>query len=449
MASTRILDHLKVQRPCSEDWEHMSGTDQIRFCRHCSQSVHNLTELDQTEAVRLVLRSKGRICLRLRFNPAGEPLFRAPSQRLHAIARRTSRLAAGAFTAVMGLSAAAYAQSPAAGINDVAGPVAERVVMPILPSPNVWLAGTVVDPNGAVIPGVQVTVTNERTNEVQVGETNGDGEYRFAANNRDAYTIMADARSAGFTYKVLNNVCLNATETTRVDIALDLDPNVEMVTVGGGGVDYQQPLVMAAFENDLTKVKDLIRNGEDVNQREEDGTTALDLAVAHGNLKMIRRLLRNGVNVNSTHTNGETALFWLTEENAVPTLQLLLRSGLNVNHTNVDGDTPLIRFSTYGAYAVVNALIAQGANVNAANKSGRTALMEAAGNGSTETVNILLAAGAIYGLLDANGDDALQLAKDRDQYDIADILRAAGAVDQVRPEPPRKPHDPSERPIEP
>jgi acid stress-induced BolA-like protein IbaG/YrbA len=427
----------------------MTGTDQIRFCRHCSQSVQDLTEMDRTEAVKLVLRSKGRICLRLRFDPAGAPIFRQPVQNLYSIARRTSRLAAGAFTAVMGLSAAAYAQSPAAGVNDVAGPAAERTVMPGLSSPNAWLAGTVVDPNGAVIPGVQLTLINERTNEVQGGQTDDNGEYRFAANNRDTYSIMAEARSAGFSYKVLNHVCVGASETTRVDIALDLDPSVVQVVVGGGGVDYQQPLVMAAFENDLPKVRELIRNGEDVNEREEDGTTALDLAVSHGNLKMIRRLLRNGANVNSVHTNGETALFWLTEENAVPTLKLLLRSGLNVNHTNVDGDTPLIRFATYGTYMVVNALLEQGADVNAQNKAGRTALMEAAANGSAEAVNNLLAAGAIYGLLDANGDDALQLAKDHDQYEIADILREAGAADQVRPELPRKPVDPSERPIEP
>jgi ankyrin repeat protein len=427
----------------------MTGTDQIRFCRHCSQSVQDLTETDRTEAVKLVLRSKGRICLRLRFDPAGAPLFQQPVQQLHSIARRTSRLAAGAFTAVMGLSSAAYAQSPAAGVNELAGPATVRPAMPGLPSPNVWLAGTVLDPNGAVIPGIQITVINERTSEVQVDQTDDQGEYRFAANNRDTYTIMAEPLSVGFANKVLNNVCLDATETTRVDIALDLDPSVGAVVVGGGGVDYQQPLVMAAFENDLAKVKELIRNGEDVNEREEDGTTALDLAVSNGNLKMIRRLLRNGANVNATHTNGETAMFWLTEENAVPTLQLLLRSGLNVNHTNVDGDTPLIRFAAYGTYLVVNALLEQGANVNTQNKAGRTALMEAAANGSTEAVNSLLAAGAIYGLLDANGDDALQLAKDHDQYDVADILREAGAVDQVRPEPPRKPVDPAEHPIEP
>lgn len=447
MASTRILDHLKVQRSCSEDWEQMTGTDQIRFCRHCSQDVHDLTEMDRTEAVRLVLRSKGRNCLRLRFNPAGEPLFRPPAGPLYSIARRTSRLAAGAFTAVMGLSGAAYAQSPAAGFNDVAGPVSQQRAVPGLPSPNVWLSGQVLDPHGAAVPGAQITVTNERTNEVQTGATDEAGEYRFAVNNRDTYTIMAEARSYGLAYKVLNCVRINSTETTRFDIAMESDG--ERVVVGDIAVSYQKPLVMAAFENDLDRVTQLLRAGEDVNQREDDGTTALDLAVSRGNLAMLQVLLHYGANVNAAHNNGESALFWLTEENAGPTLELMLRSGLSIDQTNVDGDTPLIRFATYGAYSVVNVLVAHGANVNAANKAGRTPLMEAAANGSTETVNILLAAGAIYSLRDTNGDDALQLAKDHDQYDIAEILRVAGAVDQVRPEPPRTPSDPSERPIEP
>lgn len=447
MSNPRILNHVRIQQPCSEDWDRMSGTEQIRFCRHCSKNVHDLTGLDRREAVRLVLRSKGRICLRLRTNGAGELVFRERVQQLHTIARRTSRFAAGAFTAVMGLSAA-YAQSPTLVTNDDSRPVAARALPVYLSGANAWLIGTVFDPNGAVVPGAQITVINERTNEVQSGSTNNEGEYRFEVNNRDTYSVMAEARSYGLAYKVLNCVRINATETTRVDIPME--SNGEVMTVGGGGVDYQQPLVTAAFANDLDQVKELLAKGEDVNEREDDGTTALDLAVSHGNLEMVQWLLSRGANARATHTNGETALFWLTEDNAVPTLQLLLQAGLDVDHADNDGNTPLLRFSSYGTYAVVKALVEQGANVNLANKIGRSALMEASANGSTESVRILLEAGAIYGLQDANGDDALQLAIEHDQYDLADILRDAGAVDRVKAHPVlQKPHDPNERPIEP
>lgn len=447
MANPRILNHMRVERPCSEDWDRMQGTEQIRFCAHCSKNVHDLTGLDRREAVRLVLRSKGRICLRLRRNEAGEPVFRQPSQQLHAIARRTSRWAAGAFTAVIGLSAGAYAQTPATGTGEISRPVDGRgLPLYLSGSNNAWLAGTVMDPNGAVIPGAQVTVINEHTNEVQTSTTDEDGRYRFPANNRDTYTVSVE--EIGFGYKVLNCVRLNATETTRVDIEMEV--NGEVTTVGGGGVDYQQPLVMAAFENDLDKVKELLRSGEDVNEREDDGTTALDLAVSHGNLDMIQWLLSRGANALATHTNGENALFWLTEDNAVPTLELLLRSGLAIDHADSEGNTPLIHFASYGSYVVVAALIDHGANVNAANHEGRTALMEASSNGSKEAVTNLLAAGAIFGLRDANGDEALGLATEHDQYDIADVLRDAGAVDRVKAQPtPQKSYDPNERPVEP
>ena len=41
--------------------------------------------------------------------------------------------------------------------------------------------GTVVDPSGAVIPGVEITLTNERTSETRNTVTDDTGEFVFAA----------------------------------------------------------------------------------------------------------------------------------------------------------------------------------------------------------------------------------------------------------------------------
>ncbi len=43
------------------------------------------------------------------------------------------------------------------------------------------LGGTVTDPQGALVPGATVTLTNTETNEKQVSTTNDDGIYNFGA----------------------------------------------------------------------------------------------------------------------------------------------------------------------------------------------------------------------------------------------------------------------------
>src|SRR5437867_4135193 len=53
------------------------------------------------------------------------------------------------------------------------------------------LSGTVSDPSGAVIPGVQVTATNEATNAAVSVTTNESGRYLFPSLRPGAYKITA------------------------------------------------------------------------------------------------------------------------------------------------------------------------------------------------------------------------------------------------------------------
>src|SRR4051812_49007078 len=93
--------HLKTAAPCDKDWDELRGTDRVRFCSHCDLSVHDASRMTRREIEALVRASNGRLCMRIVRDPLGRvrtaddvpPAFAPVS-----LARRVSRLAAGAMT---------------------------------------------------------------------------------------------------------------------------------------------------------------------------------------------------------------------------------------------------------------------------------------------------------------------------------------------------------------
>ena len=70
------------------------------------------------------------------------------------------------------------------------------------------ISGRVVDQEGAVLPGVTVSVTNTATGAARDTITNGEGLYSIPALNPGSYTVTASL--PGFKTVVLNAVVLNA-----------------------------------------------------------------------------------------------------------------------------------------------------------------------------------------------------------------------------------------------
>src|SRR4051794_32521975 len=108
MSKKSVLDAMRVSRPCSEDWDQMTGNDRVRFCSHCAKDVNNISEMTPKQAVRLARASGGNICIRYKYDPVTKaPIF---ADRLHQISRRAPALASGAMAASLAFSTAAYAQ---------------------------------------------------------------------------------------------------------------------------------------------------------------------------------------------------------------------------------------------------------------------------------------------------------------------------------------------------
>ena len=96
--------------------------------------------------------------------------------------------------------------------------------------------GTITDAQGASIPNVNVTLTNEGTNEVRTAVTNGSGFYDFSNVVPATYTVTAEAPSfKKFEHK---NVVVGTQEFLTVDAKMEVGQVTESVLV-----NEEMPLV--------------------------------------------------------------------------------------------------------------------------------------------------------------------------------------------------------------
>ncbi len=91
------------------------------------------------------------------------------------------------------------------------------------------ITGTVADSAGALIPGVQVVITNSETGAKSDTVTTGTGNYSLLQLPVGTYTLTVE--HAGFNKYEQSNIQVQVAVTTRVDVALKIGSATESVTV--------------------------------------------------------------------------------------------------------------------------------------------------------------------------------------------------------------------------
>lgn len=203
--------------------------------------------------------------------------------------------------------------------------------------------------------------------------------------------------------------------------------------------DLSRELVEAAKQGDVFKAERLLRQGADVNSREQNGQLALMgynsllWASSKGHFEMVKLLLSHGANVNAADSQNRSALMMASAGGYMDIVALLLESGANLYSCSQQNDTVLMVAAAGGHNELVLRLLDMGLDVNAANDLGKTALMSAALRGHTQTAASLLAGGAKIDLKDTMGNTALLLAatgvlhKGGGSVDTVKLLLASGA----------------------
>lgn len=91
------------------------------------------------------------------------------------------------------------------------------------------ISGTITDPNGAVVPGATVTITNSATNQSLTTTTNSEGNYSSAVLSPGTYSVSVN--SSGFKRYLVQSVVVGLNVPAFVNAALEVGNISETVTV--------------------------------------------------------------------------------------------------------------------------------------------------------------------------------------------------------------------------
>mmetsp|Transcript_110859 Transcript_110859/g.207824 ORF Transcript_110859/g.207824 Transcript_110859/m.207824 type:complete len:329 (-) Transcript_110859:108-1094(-) len=176
---------------------------------------------------------------------------------------------------------------------------------------------------------------------------------------------------------------------------------------------------MEAFEGDSTTLE-----GSD-NADSPGMSLPLHDAVNRGDYVAVKDILRDGVNVGQRDATGDTALHWAAYNSNKEIIDVLLEARSDPNAVDHKGKTPLRR--AYDNKDVAGALIAAGADVKAADRSGSTTLHRAAEEGFLEVANLLLEARADANATNDEAYNALHLAAMNGHAKMAELLLSVKA----------------------
>ncbi|XP_025995855.1 kinase D-interacting substrate of 220 kDa B isoform X3 [Solenopsis invicta] len=164
-----------------------------------------------------------------------------------------------------------------------------------------------------------------------------------------------------------------------------------------------------------------------VDDRDENGSTALILAATKGKIHFIRELINHGADVNAEDADNWTALLCAAKEGYTEICLELLEHGADLEHRDMGGWTALMWATYKGKSATVTMLLGRGADVNAHGNFHISSLVWAAGRGNTDIVKDLIAHGSKVNVGDKYGTTALIWASRKGCVEIVDILLKAGA----------------------
>jgi hypothetical protein len=231
----------------------MAGDDRVRFCDLCNLNVYNIAQLTRREAEELIGKTEGRICARLYRRADGTIITKDCPVGLRAIRRRAAKVAGAVFATVMSLCSIVVGQKPSS--KDKSSCKQQVTIVRKLSdsaSDNGSVAGTILDPNGAVVAGAKVIVTDRKTKNSRETESNSDGNFLIAGLIPGGYDL--GIKAPGFKRLEVAAVTLAEKETVSLEVVLLLDANaVTMGIIGDTSLLETTTPGITTFSGDLIR----------------------------------------------------------------------------------------------------------------------------------------------------------------------------------------------------
>ena len=153
------------------------------------------------------------------------------------------------------------------------------------------LTGTVVDPNGAVVPGASVIARNLGTSITRNATTGDDGVYKLIALPPGEYEITAEA--ATFKKSIISPVKLTVGQSADLRIKMEIGSQDVSVTVEGGSVE----LIETTKTNISTTIDQTRIENLPINERSATGFALTISTVGRDNGRPVGPAPTSGLNI--------------------------------------------------------------------------------------------------------------------------------------------------------
>src|ERR1035437_9179915 len=176
------------------------------------------------------------------------------------------------------------------------------------------ILGVVTDPQGAMVPGVAITVTNVATGIKYKTTTDKDGAYQALNLPIGAYTVTAER--PGFRKMVVNTGQLEINQNLKIDVALRVGAVSEVIEVTASGLAVETQSATVGDSVISQPIVDMPLNGRnvfdlarlepgvtDVNQTSDKNYSGQNFSVAGGRIDSVTYLLDGGDNNNLLDNN--------------------------------------------------------------------------------------------------------------------------------------------------
>ncbi|HVS83352.1 MAG TPA: TonB-dependent receptor [Pyrinomonadaceae bacterium] len=176
------------------------------------------------------------------------------------------------------------------------------------------IQGTVTDPNGAVIPGVDVTITNPETGLTRTTQTDNDGSYIVSELPIGTYRVTV--KKAGFHDLTMRNVKVEVSTTTRADVSLLIAGGVDIIDIPagepvvntaennlGGSIQAKQLQELPISGRDFTKMLVLVPGSGGDPSGVADSPGSFGLFSINGNRGRSNNYLIDGTDMNDGYRN--------------------------------------------------------------------------------------------------------------------------------------------------
>ncbi|XP_011499343.1 PREDICTED: kinase D-interacting substrate of 220 kDa isoform X2 [Ceratosolen solmsi marchali] len=182
-------------------------------------------------------------------------------------------------------------------------------------------------------------------------------------------------------------------------------------------------------DDNLSGLQNFLENKRiQVDDRDENGSTALILSASRGKIHFVRELINHGADVNAEDVDNWTALLFAAKEGYNDVCIELLEHGAILEHHDMGGWTALMWATYKYRTSTVTLLLSRCADVNAHGNYHISSLLWAAGRGYTEIVKDLLTYGAKVNVGDKYGTTAIIWASRKGNIEIVDALLKAGST---------------------